>query len=1249
MDLAGLGGLGKKDSYNTEIPSLSVRDDRNADGNNTWIPSCAEHTRDDKREGITSVALSCHAEDNRSISAGSVSTNGTNCLTLAQEHTESAKSYGLRINTAAATSSVNGGVLQITSGTYTMKSGTISGITANNGGAIYVGNGGKFILDGGTIENCSALNGGAIYVDAGGSLEIKSGSITNCSATERGGAIYAKTTGDITIDNVPITGCSAKRGGAIYNLTANKIVLSDSQITGCSAENGSAIYLNRGNLELIESLVFNCQAIGTGLGTIKVDNDSQINIERTNIYGNTAYNGGAIYLSENSAVNLSDCSLYSNKAANNGGAIYATDSSTINFSDGEDVYLRENVASNRGGGIFVASATLNLPTGNLIGNSTEYADRYGSAIATNSWGTPEIFLGANLKIDGAGSTGGCALLINTKIADRSQILCSIENSKVAVAFANSGEATLGAKISNCTTGVWIDDYAKATLDANCTIEGATAGVNIDNSNSVLTISGATITGCLYAVDKSTGEVSTKTNIIINSGTFVGKGSGAALYTSNLQVQIKGGSFSNFGYGISMGLNSKVELSGGHIYNNVYYGVYLSSSGGLTMTGGTIGNADITSAPTSAAAASNKAGGVYCTGFNATVKLLGGTIAGNYASSGGGVHIDGQTSSLLIDGCTITKNNSTYGGGVYVADAAFTINSGTISSNQAQNGGGIYLYDQYETSYITGGRITGNTATANGGGVYVGNKHTTNIGGSAYISSNTSTATYGFAGGVYVTSSATAIVSGAAQITNNAADYGAGITIWSSATCTINSGYIQNNNARIASVEEVYNNGTLNLYASATITSAGGCIECAGGTFNFNGNANLASSGSYQIYLQQPAYINVNCSLTKSYYVYKANIQNYDTAGDVAGARVAYSSNSTYLSSAKTYLSVSNMTSGCSLNSDRKANYLVASYTTNQTYVRTRYSIYETASVGGGSYSSYGGTVYIGDASTTSYTSKTYTYGRSFTISAANNSSFDFVGWYTTTSLSGTSFTLYSTNASINLTQTGGTRYFVAFFRGKSNSTISARYGPNFVNAENATIGTTGGTISIGSRSLNTSDGSITLPLSATAASGYTFDGWWSLYGYRAYNTSASFTYTLGYHSNLVALFKKSSGLSNGAITINGREWDYDMDNDYYNFNESYSSGTISSTHQLKYVTIRIGSSNRTSFGNQGTYSGGTTITITTPWGTNGEGYSTEYKVYINGQRIMNYEVSSGKYTYTFKVDGAINIVIEYDSNYWDYH
>ena len=120
--------------------------------------------------------------------------------------------------------------------------------------------------------------------------------------------------------------------------------------------------------------------------------------------------------------------------------------------------------------------------------------------------------------------------------------------------------------------------------------------------------------------------------------------------------------------------------------------------------------------------------VFCNGVkgNSSITVESDSIISN--NSAGGVENDSGT--LTITGGVITGNTATNGGGVY-SNATMTMSGGEIYGNTATNGGGVYSTG---TVTMSGGIIHDNTATVYGGGVCVAGGSFTMTAGQIYHNS-----------------------------------------------------------------------------------------------------------------------------------------------------------------------------------------------------------------------------------------------------------------------------------------------------------------------------------------------------------------------------------------------------------------------------------------------------------------------------------------------------------------------------------
>ena len=224
--------------------------------------------------------------------------------------------------------------------------GTLSGGSADNGGAIY--NEGMLTLQNVTLQNATATNGGAVYNT--GTMTMSGGSITGCTASNKGGGIFSK--GTLTISGGSVTDNTAGNAGGIHLENHCTFNLTGGTISGNHAvQSGSA---NK-----------NC-------GGVNITGSSTMNMSGGSIADNTASeNDGGVYIGGGSTLTMSGGSITGNTAAKSYGGIRVAENGIFNLTGGS---VTGNSATNNYGGIWM-NGTLNMSgnpivSGNLAASST---------------------------------------------------------------------------------------------------------------------------------------------------------------------------------------------------------------------------------------------------------------------------------------------------------------------------------------------------------------------------------------------------------------------------------------------------------------------------------------------------------------------------------------------------------------------------------------------------------------------------------------------------------------------------------------------------------------------------------------------------------------------------------------------------------------------------------------------------------------------------------------------------------------
>ena len=561
------------------------------------------------------------------------------------------------------------------------------------GGAVY--NKGTLTVDNTTFDNNSAQYGGGFFNQTGATANFKDNiSFTNNTAQKNGGGVYNYTGATMTIgDNASFSDNQAVEaaGGAVQNMGDLTIGDNTTFENNTAAWGGAAVYGGsrdgQGSSTTIgNNAVFKNNTLTDSKsygGAIYLENDEKDTTSftlGTNSYfeGNSAYQGGAIFINEAIDTAIGQGATFNtNTASNHGGAIY--NKSDIALSDAT---FMNNTASKYGGAIYNdTGANINLGDNTKFDTNTA---NLGGAVYGNKEGS--VTLGANAEFTNntSNSHGGAVYLTNghdLTVGDNAKFIHNTANGTLG-----NGGAIYSYNSKTNSNTVKIGNNAEFSNNSTLNKEG---GAIYNGTNTTLEIGSSSV----FANNSANGTAS-KGGAIYNIGSAMTIGDNAS-FISNKAVQ---------GGALFQGVDGKLSLNNATFAQNIATGKETSSAGGA----------------------------IFISEKNTQdVNITNSIFDGNKSDAAGGaiLQANGSTSTINIDNTIFTNNETGAEGGALVSDSILNVTNSTFSGNKTtgtnidpdtplnSNGGGgaIFLYDEGKVT-ISNSNFDNNSSGTYGGAI-----------------------------------------------------------------------------------------------------------------------------------------------------------------------------------------------------------------------------------------------------------------------------------------------------------------------------------------------------------------------------------------------------------------------------------------------------------------------------------------------------------------------------------------------------
>lgn len=708
----------------------------------------------------------------------------------------------------------SGATIAFTSGGNVAQAG-LQGLNGTLAGGIYIyrgnerGDGNDVKLSGTAEISYNVAGSGSAFLLVEGSTIDISGSVVISHNVSTNGAVMSVSGSSFTMS-----------GGTIEeNSGSNQLSVSMGTYSASFTMSGGYIRNNTGGSLGSESEAG--KGAGTLLSVSSTADQNKIDLSGVVITENEAYANAGVSISGGS-VTVKNVTYSANRALQyyntsgklTSGAAVFTISNPATLTVTESTFSG-NTAMGGNAGLSVSSRSntqYTISDVNISDNSATAVSglNISPAVSTEAGGTVNL---ENVTISGNTTSGNYAGLyvsnfnfgLTLNLTDVNVLQNTARSSYAGVLLGQNVKATMtGGSISSNSAGLMGE-------------QGKSAGVSGSNAGLYLTAGSATYTSggkdvVLKGASMDATNVTIANNVAANSsaGVYVG---GGAVQNKSEAVVVDGAS---------------LTMENCSVMNNTVTGYYKDTAA-VSLSGGSYAGIYVVGGAT-------KVNEVYYA-HRGTLEMNGGSVSGNVGVTSSGIYTAGD---VELTNVTVDNNAAGYQRGFNVS---------TDAGNNA-NGAGIYItvsssVRKDDTSYLfrmTGGSVSGNTATGSGGAIYAngGNNRKLDVildgvtvsGNAATGYFNGSAMTSGTGGGMYFTY-LTATISDCTVSYNTARTHGGGIYATYSELTLSNTDVVNNTAGEFGSAE------------SAGIAGYGGGIYLAGGynasidqslTFEMNGGS-----------------------------------------------------------------------------------------------------------------------------------------------------------------------------------------------------------------------------------------------------------------------------------------------------------------------------------------------------------------------------------------------------------------------------
>lgn len=308
---------------------------------------------------------------------------------------DTAKGYMLNVTQNKAPL---GAGVAITAGTCTLeKTSIFNNVAKRDGGGVAIMNTAYVNLTNSQItKNTAGRNGGCIYIEANGTVTSDVGSIvSNCSA-DSGGGVYVNEWSQITLSGIVILNSTATESGGCAAFSGCSATVANSSLKSCVSLIGGGVYAVRSSVT-VQNVVITGNVATNGSGVYVNSSSIQGENERTlsQIKNNIASQAGGGFFVTGPSSSINQLTIQ-NCSAPSGGGIFAMTATTGRLFS---ISIQGNMAAENGGGMLTRSSALNMTDVDIFQNNAGAAG--GGLFASDS-----VITGSVTVYDNWGQQGG---------------------------------------------------------------------------------------------------------------------------------------------------------------------------------------------------------------------------------------------------------------------------------------------------------------------------------------------------------------------------------------------------------------------------------------------------------------------------------------------------------------------------------------------------------------------------------------------------------------------------------------------------------------------------------------------------------------------------------------------------------------------------------------------------------------------------------------------------------------------------